>query len=63
MERYDSPENAWMKRNQLYLLQQRSLSLERYVTALEKLVLEAGIDAVVKRDIFINELNENLLST
>ena len=44
------------------LLQQGSLSLERYVTVLEKLVLEAGIDAVVKRDIFINELNKYLLT-
>ena len=46
-----------MKRSHL-LLQQGSLSLERYVTVLEKLVLEAGIDAVVKRDIFISELNK-----
>lgn len=50
-----------MKRSHL-LLQQGSLSLERYVTVLEKLVLEAGIDAVVKRDIFINELNKYLLT-
>lgn len=38
------------------------MSLERYVTVLEKLVLEAGIDAVVKRDIFISELNKYLLT-
>ena len=50
-----------MKRSHL-LLQQGSLSLERYVTVLEKLVLEAGIDAVVKRDIFISELNKYLLT-
>lgn len=50
-----------MKRSHL-LLQQGSLSLERYVTVLEKLVLEAGIDAVVKRDVFISELNKYLLT-
>ena len=59
-QEYNPPEKVWLKRSELYSLRQGDLSLDKYVAKLEKLAQEAGIDAPVRRDLFINGLNENL---
>ena len=47
-----------LRRSELYSLNEEEKPLDKYVEQLEKLALEAGIGPAVKRDLFINGLNE-----
>ena len=60
LQGYNPPKKSWMEGSELYLLKQGCLPLELYIAQLEKLSLEANIDKVVKRDLFIKGLNQNL---